>query len=60
MARQRLRAQMTWESARGTLKKLERELAQQACTGEAINTIPHWRKVGAYLALSEILWECDK
>lgn len=60
MARQRVREHLTWSAAVAAHKKVERALAQKACTGSAVNTAEEWRMVGAYRALGELLWECDK
>lgn len=60
MARQRLRADTTWKAAKREHKRSQRELAKVACTGEAVNTQAHWRLVGRYQVLEEILWEVDK
>lgn len=60
MARQRVRAELTWKSAKAAHRSVERKLAQQACTGKEINTQEHWKNVGRYEQLNELLWECDK
>lgn len=60
MARQRVRAETTWQSAKREHKKVQRELAAAACTGTVPNTQEHWKQVGRYNVLEEILWEQDK
>lgn len=60
MARQRVRENQTWSLAKAKYKKPQRELAEVACSGTAPNTQEHWKLVGRYQVLSEILWEQDK
>ncbi len=60
MARQRVREHLMWKAAKGSRRTLERRLAQKACTGEAHNTVEHWKEVGRYLALDALVWDCDK
>lgn len=60
MARQRLRAETTWKLAKAEHKKARRELAAVGMRGEAVNTVAHWKLVGRYQVLEELLWEVDK
>lgn len=65
MARQRVRAQTTWESAKAHHRALERKLARKTLSfdgdrGPALNTQEHWKDVGRYQVLEEILWDQDK
>jgi hypothetical protein len=60
MARQRVRESSTWRAAKAGYKSAQERLALQACTGEAINTQDHWKLVGRYYALRDILWAVDR
>lgn len=66
MARQRVRAELTWKAAKAERKTLVEKLAKKAIASagsgpaNGYNTQEHWKDVGKYELLNGLLWECDK